>query len=82
MKTKEVKELLGHSFDSVSKYKGVFTVRRGFFYTHGGTADKCVNTVLLKIPGATIIESDEIWKAFSGGAPLAKQSHWYVKFTV
>ena len=82
MKTKEVKELLGHSFDSVSKYKGVFTVRRGFFYTHGDTEEKYVDIVRSAIPEATIFDSDEIWKAFSGGAPLAKQSHWYVKFTV
>ena len=82
MKTKEIKDILGHSFDTVSKYKGVFTVRRGFFYRHGGTTDKCVNTVLLKIPGVKIVDSGEIWKAFNGGALLKNQSHWYVKFTV
>jgi len=22
----------------------------------------------------------EVWKDFKGGAPIAKQSHWFVKF--
>ena len=82
MKTKEIKDILGHAFDSVSKYKGVFTARKGFYYRHGHTEEMSVDEVRSKLPEATIFDSGEIWKAFNGGALLKNQSHWFVKFTV
>ena len=33
-------------------------------------------------PNAEILESGEVWKDFRGGASVAQQSHWFVKFTV
>ncbi len=33
-------------------------------------------------PQAVVLDSGEVWKPFVGGAPLAKSSHWFVKFTV
>lgn len=79
---KTVKEKLGHRFDTYSIKNGVITVRRGFFYTHGCTDQDCVDQVLEKFPDAHIVESGEIWKSFLGGASIAAQSHWYVKFTL
>ncbi len=76
---KEVKEKL--DFDSYSLKNGVFTVRKGFFYTMGKTSQDYVNQVERTFPSAKILDHDEIWKAFRGGANLANQSHFYVKFT-
>jgi hypothetical protein len=68
--------------DMVSLKHGVFTARRTFFYTHGKTAQILVNAITDAFPTAEILESGEIWKPFRGGAPVAKQSHWFVKFTI
>ena len=68
--------------DTVSKRDGVFTVRRGFFYTGGGTAEGFANHVKRAIPAAVVVDYGEVWKPFIGSAPVAKQSHWFVKFTV
>lgn len=78
-KTK-IREDMG--IDAVSIKGGVVTVRRAFFYTHGKTAANLVASVLAVYPTAQIIDSGESWKPFNGGAPVSKQSHWWVKFTV
>lgn len=69
-------------FDVYSVKDEVFTVRRGFFYTHGQTADDFVKKVKTAFPTAVIIESGEVWKSFRGGASVTNQSHWYVKFMI
>lgn len=61
---------------------GVYTARWGFFYSHGRTAETAVQRVLATFPHAHVVDSGEVWKPFSGGAPTAKQSHWWVKFTL
>lgn len=70
----------------LSKSKGVFTYRRGFFYTHGVTPSKVQESLETRLTAAnlkfTMIENGEIWKPFRGGDPLAKSSHWFVKFTI
>ncbi|MCR4301815.1 MAG: hypothetical protein NUV51_09410 [Sulfuricaulis sp.] len=76
---KQVRNAL--SADTYSAKNGVFTVRRGFFYTHGRTAESFVEAVKRAFPAAVILDSGEVWKAFRGGATTANQSHWYVKFT-
>ena len=76
---KEIKEAL--NFDSYSVKDGVFTVRKGFFYTMGKTSQNYVNQVKGAFPQAKILDHSEIWKAFRGGASVANQSHFYVKFT-
>jgi len=68
--------------DSHSVKAGVFTIRRGFFYTNGYTAEKFAQRVKEAFPTAVILESGEIWKPFRGGASVASQSHWFVKFSV
>ena len=68
--------------DTLSQKNGVFTVRRGFSYKSGFTADAYAAEVLKAFPHATILQKGEVWKAFRGGASVAQQSHWFVKFTV
>lgn len=77
---KQVREQLNP--DSASCRAGVFTVREGFFYTHGRTADDLVARVLKAFPTATIFDSGEVWKAFRGDASVAQSSHWFVSFAV
>lgn len=74
-------KLLGY-VDTVSLRKGVFTARRGFFYTHGFTADAFARTIERHVPGATVLDSGMVWKAFRGGATVAEGSHFWAKFTV
>ena len=74
------------SSDSLTKSQGVFVARRGFFYTKGYTAQdfSAYVTSILRQNGIEINveEAGEVWKPFKGGASLAQQSHWYVRFTV
>lgn len=77
--TQDVRNALG---ENVTLSRGVFTLREGFFYTHGRTAGTLVRRVLAAFPKADVLDSGEVWKAFNGGAPLAKSSHWFVKFTL
>jgi hypothetical protein len=85
MTTKEVRDRLERASchpDTLSQKDGVFTVRRGFFYTHGFTADGYAAKVQAVFPEATILEKGEVWKSFRGGASVvARQSHWFVKFS-
>ena len=67
--------------DQVTFSRGIFTVREGFFYTHGRTAQNLVDQVKAAFPEATILDSGEVWKAFRGGASVTAQSHWFVKFS-
>ena len=76
---KDVRENVIASTHSVRN--GVFTVRDSFFYRHGRTEQDLINKVLNAFPNAKILESGEVWKAFRGGASVASQSHWFVKFT-
>jgi len=66
----------------VTKSKGVFTVRRGFFYRNGKTEADLVAKVKAAFPDAVVVDSGEVWKAFDGGKSVAQQSHWFVKFTL
>lgn len=80
MKVSEVKERL--RVDTASVKNGTYLVRRGFFYSHGKTAADLEGQVRAAFPGAKIIDSGEVWKAFRGGASVAQQSHWFVRFTL
>lgn len=68
--------------DSCSKRDGVFTARKGFFYTFAGTSEKFAETIKAAFPNAKIIEHGEHWAPFRGGASVAESSHWWVKFTM
>ena len=83
MTTTEVSnQLQVHGINSrhLSVRKGVYTLRRSFFYTHGYTSTMLAEKV--KAAGFTIIDHGEVWKNFRGGASVAKQSHWWVRFTI
>ncbi len=77
---KEIKEELPY-FDTYSLKNGIFTVRKGFFYTFGKNIEIYEDMVKNAFPNAKIIDSQEIWKPFRGGASIANSSHWFVKFT-
>lgn len=66
--------------DTISKRGAVITIRKEFFYRHGGSAEKMVDRVRALFPAATILDSGDIWKPFRGGASVAQSSHWFVKF--
>ena len=84
MTTKEIRERLEGrvAFSSLSRKGEVFTLRRGFFYTHGFTAEKYCEQVKTVFPTAVIVDSGEIWKPFRGGAKVSAQSYFYVSFYV
>ena len=68
--------------DSISQRDGKWTVRRTFFYRHGGTAEKLWLSVNKLLPDASLVDMGEVWKPFNGGASVARSSHWYVVFTM
>jgi hypothetical protein len=80
MTIKQIEELV--AADSTSLRNGVFTVRHGFFYRHGGSAESYAAQVIKAVPGAVLVDKGEHYAAFRGGASVANQSHWWVKFTV
>jgi len=86
MKTKDIRQLLRERFGEepgeVSLHKGEWTVRRGFFYTHGKTTDDLWQDVKTVLPSAKWGDSGEEWKVFNGGASIKASSHWWVRFTV
>ncbi len=79
-KLQDVREAL--RADTISRKDDVITIRRGFFYTNGFTAEKLEQRVRAAYPSAQIVDSGEIWKTFRGGASVAQSSHWFVKFTL
>jgi|GEM_PF-5561629 len=82
MTTKQIREKLFTIADTVSKREGVFTARRGFFYTGGKSSEDFRRALTNAIPEARVIDCGEHWAPFKGGASVAKQSHWWVRFTV
>ncbi len=83
--TAEVKKFV--HCDSVSKKGDVFTARRGFYYTHGRTAEKFAQCIKAELEVGQkflveVLDKGEVWKSFVGSAPVSKQSHWWVTFRV
>ena len=66
--------------DSISKKGDIYTARRGFFYTHGGSSDAFAERIKNTFPNAVILDHGEQWRPFRGGATVAQGSHWWVKF--
>lgn len=67
---------------TVSLKSGVYTARKGFYWGATGAQTRFENAVREAFPGATIIASGTLDVPFKGGAPVAKQSHYWVKFTL
>jgi hypothetical protein len=78
MKTQEIKEALGA--EMVSKKGDTYIARWGFFYTFGQAASSKADKVRATFSHATVVDCQEIWKPFKGGAPIQRQSHFRVDF--
>ena len=85
MKFSEIRSLLNPHCDMVSKKRnGNIICRKGFYYTHGYCAADLEQEISIALRDKQIkfqiIDSGEYWTAFRGGAPIQRQSHWYVEF--
>jgi hypothetical protein len=77
MTLKEAKTLIAENTPyKVSIYKGIITVKSGYFYRHGRSEENVANKILSIIPNATIIDKFDDWNAWP------KDSNFVVKFTV
>lgn len=71
------------SADSYGRTReGNLIVRRGFYFTHGETAEDFRDRVVSQLTAcdveAHVVDYGEVWKPFRGGASVAQSSHWYV----
>ena len=82
MKTKDVREKLGHKVDVVSFRDGIFTVKKSYYWGATKDGSNLVDKVKVLIPEATILEFGNHYHGFVGGAkPGSPQdSYWWVKF--
>jgi hypothetical protein len=84
---KQVKEFIeachAVTHASVSCSKGIFTVKKSYFYG-GGKALDSLRWLVESIPDIKIVESGDHWHSFVGGAKAgtAKDSYVWVKFTI
>lgn len=67
--------------DSVGRNKeGHLVARREFFYRHGGTSEKFAGEVSRALTKAgvkhTVVDHNEHWAPFRGGASVKSSSHW------
>ena len=84
MSVKLIREALGHHVETLGRAKdGTVIVRRSFFYTSGGSAEKFASIVTGRLQqanvAAKVIDQGEVWKPFRGGATVANSSHWWAK---
>jgi len=77
-KTEELQQLIG--CDQVTKSKGIYTARKGYFYRHGFDEYKMAKKIKSVLPDAQILDKGDHWATFKGGDSIAKGSHWWVKF--
>lgn len=87
MKLNELRETLGiYNSEALTKYRGVYTYRAGFFYTFGNDHHKVRENLVQALNkagiNANILGSGEQWKPFRGGDSLKQGSHWWVKFEI
>lgn len=87
MNLNQLREVLGiYNSESLTKYRGVYTYREGFFYTHGRDSYKVAQIISARLTSAgiqhEILDSGEQWKAFKGSDTLKQGSHWWVKFSI
>jgi hypothetical protein len=84
--TNKLSKLLG---SPVKVSKGEFTIARPYFYRPSSLTD-WKEKALLKIT-ATLepmgfkveyVDCGDVWKAFKGGSPVWKQSHFWLKIKV
>lgn len=68
--------------DTVSLKNGVYTLRRGYYYTFGKSQADLVADLKAHFPEAVVTGGGNHWASFNGAAPLHKSSHWWVTFTM
>jgi len=64
------------------KKNGVFTARCGYFWGFLESGEKFAESIKQQLPSATLLEVGNHHAPFKGGAPITKQSHFWVQFTV
>ena len=88
MKTqKETRLFLNEEFGSsddpthvtYSSKTKTWTIREGFFYTHGRSSSTFAEKVLRTLPGAVIVDKGTVHRNFQGGASVRASSHWWVE---
>lgn len=76
-------ELPGVHPDQVTKRGSRLILRRGFFYRHGSTdegwREKVERALVAAGIGYRLVGYGEVDKPFRGGAPIQRQSHWWVE---
>ena len=87
MNLNELRNALGiDNPEALTKYRGVYTYRKGFYYTMGNNHYKVRDDLIVALYkaniDAVILDSGEQWKPFRGGDTLKQGSHWWVKFTI
>lgn len=84
--TQKLREIIGCSDQALVKSKGVYTYRRGFYFTNGKTVRDIQAFLESKLEAAGIgylvVASGEQWKPFRGGDTLRQGSHWWVTFQI
>ena len=79
-----VKELIKGKvpFDLIGKKNnGNFYIMESFYYKTL-SAKKIAEDLKELIPNIVIVKTNDVWKPFIGGAPVQKQSHYYVEFKI
>ena len=70
--------------DQISRDKeGNFIFRKGYYYAHGGSAEKFAENIAEQLSNIginfDIVDKGDHWAAFKGGAGVKANSHWWVK---
>jgi len=72
--------------DQITTKNGNILVRKGYFYSSGGSEEKLASRITPILDSMnikyTIVDKGNVWRSFKGGAPIAKQSHWYVEIKI
>lgn len=82
--TKTVEEKLKGKvpFDKIGeKLNGNYYIMYGFYYKTSSSKELS-EKIKEAIPNANIVQIKDVWKPFIGGAPVEKQSHYYVEFNI
>lgn len=68
------------SFDKIGqKINGNFYIMCGFYYKLSSSKELAIK-LKYEFLNINIVEIKDVWKPFIGGAPVEKQSHYYVEF--
>lgn len=75
------------SIDHVSVRNGIYTARRGYFWGVSASGEAFAQQVRNEIEKAfdidiVVLDFGNHFTAFKGDAPLTKQSHYWVKFSI